>query len=141
VPILTRTDTQQQYRLARGVTTVGRRETNSIVVDDKQVSRGHCRIEGQKRTWTLYDSNSASGTFVNGRRVYEHRLSPGDRIQIGSAVFLFEIPRFAPPVPSAHRLSDAAARRLVPDRDSPSTAHRWLARLRRWLRRRPRGRP
>lgn len=111
---LIRLDTKETYKLAAGVTTIGRRATNTIHLDDRHVSRGHCRIEGPKGGWTLYDSGSATGTLVNGRPVHEHRLKPGDRIQIGSVLLRFEIPKPEPPVPGARPLSNAAAKRLLP---------------------------
>ena len=114
MPRLIRLDTRETYELARGVTTIGRRATNTIPIDDKQVSRGHCRIEGPTGGWTLYDSGSAVGTLVNGRQVHEHALKPGDKLQIGSVLLRFEVPKPQPPVPGARPLSDGAARRLLP---------------------------
>lgn len=111
---LIRLDTKETYKLAAGVTTIGRRATNTIHLDDRHVSRGHCRIEGPKGGWTLYDSGSATGTLVNGRQVHEHRLKPGDRIQIGSVLLRFEIPKPEPPVPGARPLSNGAAQKLLP---------------------------
>ena len=35
------------------------------------------------------DLGSTNGTFVNGQRIEERQLKPGDRIQIGSAVITF----------------------------------------------------
>jgi pSer/pThr/pTyr-binding forkhead associated (FHA) protein len=128
---LTRLDTRQTYPLPRGVTTLGRRATNTIQVDDKQVSRGHCRIEGPKGGWVLYDSGSASGTLVNGRRIQEHHLESGDKIQVGSVVFLFELHLGEPPVPGARLLSNGAAKRLVPEEVVIMKPGRWLTRRRR----------
>jgi pSer/pThr/pTyr-binding forkhead associated (FHA) protein len=127
--ILTRLDTGEEYELRRGVTTIGRRETNTIHLDEKDISRGHCRIEGREGHWVLFDSGSASGTFANGRRVHEHQLNSGDTIQIGEVTLRFQIPKPKPPVPGARRLTDGAARKLVPDK---VVVHPLAFRLRRW---------
>ena len=127
VATLTRLDTQEQIPLARGVTTIGRRETNTVRLDAKGVSRGHCRIENRQGLWTLYDSGSATGTLVNGTKVSERQLDSGDTIQIGSVTLRFELPKpGTPPLPGARRLTNGAAKRLVPDKIVLRALGPWL---------------
>lgn len=62
---------------------------NDIVVDDLTVSRQHATIRFENGRFVLYDLASASGTFVNGRRIQKLTLLDGDTIQMGEAVFVF----------------------------------------------------
>ena len=39
--------------------------------------------------WLLLDLGSRNGTIVNGRRVRQHPLKDGDRIQCGENIFVF----------------------------------------------------
>ena len=71
--------------------TIGRsREADIPLLDDK-VSRAHCGIRLSDGEFYLKDLKSRNGVFVNGQRVEDTiKLKPGDRIQIGSTLFVFE---------------------------------------------------
>ena len=54
------------------------------------ISRRHVRLRRRGSTWSVEDLHSSNGTFVNGERIEEHVLSPGDEIAIGDSVMQFE---------------------------------------------------
>jgi pSer/pThr/pTyr-binding forkhead associated (FHA) protein len=70
---------------------IGRsREADIPLLDDK-VSRVHCGIRLSDGDFYLKDLKARNGTFVNGQRVEDTvKLKAGDRIQIGSTVFILE---------------------------------------------------
>lgn len=70
---------------------IGRsREADIPLLDDK-VSRVHCGIRLSDGDFYLKDLKPRNGTFVNGQRVEDTvKLKPGDRIQVGSTVFVLE---------------------------------------------------
>ena len=70
---------------------IGRsREADIPLLDDK-VSRVHCGIRLSDGKFYLKDLKSRNGCFVNGQRVEDtQELKAGDRIQIGSTVFVLE---------------------------------------------------
>jgi len=70
---------------------IGRsREADIPLLDDK-VSRVHCGIRLSDGEFYIKDLKSRNGTFVNGARVEDTaKLKAGDRIQIGSTVFVLE---------------------------------------------------
>lgn len=70
---------------------IGRsREADIPLLDDK-VSRIHCGIRLSDGEFYLKDLKPRNGTFVNGQRVEDTvKLKPGDRIQVGSTVFVLE---------------------------------------------------
>lgn len=61
---------------------------------DGFVSRNHARISADNRRYTIYDLNSANGTFVNGERLTPNQGQPlrdNDRIRLGRIVLQFRI--------------------------------------------------
>lgn len=74
-----------------------------------KVSRAHCRfvrVDFGPSRWELQDNKSTNGIYVNGHRVENHTVAPGDKIIIGD--YLFEA-RDATPVPVAvTAVADAA---------------------------------
>jgi len=66
---------------------IGRGKENGLVLEDHAVSRNHARIVEEPDGHVLIDNNSANGSWVNGQRVTEMRLKPGDQIRLGKSVF------------------------------------------------------
>jgi len=89
--IIQGTQLGQIYELEAGTVTIGREESNTIAFpDDNTVSRKHARIDVANGDFTIYDEGSSNGTFVNGVKVTEQPLHPGDEIQIGNTRLRFE---------------------------------------------------
>lgn len=66
-------------------TSLGRAESNAIMLEDSFVSGEHARIARVDGQWRLEDLQSRNGTLLNGRRLDETAvLTPGDVITIGS---------------------------------------------------------
>ena len=61
---------------------VGRRESCDIVLRFSNVSSHHCQLECHGGYWFVRDLNSKNGTRVNGVRVTEKRLDPGDELRV-----------------------------------------------------------
>ena len=93
----------QRLTIAEGkVFTVGRSATNDLALRDHKVSRIHCQLEVSDAVCSLSDLNSTNGTYVNGQKIKEKALHPGDHIGIGLTSFLLEgEPGAAPPKPKA----------------------------------------
>ncbi len=69
---------------------IGKKKDNDIVIDDATVSRNHSEIEATSDSFLLRDLNSTNGTFINGTKVKEAFLSPGDVITIGNTVMVYQ---------------------------------------------------
>lgn len=65
---------------------LGRSITNQIPIDDREVSRVHCRLEVTANGCSLRDLSSGNGTFVNEERASEQALNDGDIIRLGKTV-------------------------------------------------------
>ena len=69
--------------------TIGRDPASSVVLQEQNVSRAHCRIERDGDTFVLRDLGSHNQTRVNGAAAVEQKLQNGDQIFVGSCVFQF----------------------------------------------------
>lgn len=67
---------------------IGRGDDVSVRIDDRWLSRRHCRLELEDGVLTVRDLGSRHGTFVNGRSVTHCRLLPGDQLSIGLSHFV-----------------------------------------------------
>lgn len=72
-------------------TYLGRKPDNQIHIDAPLVSRTHALIQSQDGVWRITDLDSTNGTWVNGQRVADQTLTGDDRIQIGPAIFAFQL--------------------------------------------------
>lgn len=70
---------------------IGRGDSCDMKLNDPSASRVHCRVIAHGDRVTLYDAGSRWGTFVNGKRVSECDLWPGDRIQVGETSLLLKM--------------------------------------------------
>lgn len=61
---------------------VGRRESCDIVLRFSNVSARHCELTLSNGYWYVRDLNSSNGIKVNGTRVEEKRLDPGDVLSV-----------------------------------------------------------
>lgn len=78
----------RRYALgSAAVVTVGRNARNTIVVPGDSVSRCHARFERRADGWWVLDSDSAHGTFVNGKQVQGALLRCGDQVRVGDTTF------------------------------------------------------
>lgn len=68
---------------------IGRQDGNSIVINDKDVSRQHCVIEKWDGAFSIYDVGSRNGVVVNGERVRRASLKSGDIITLGGTIAKF----------------------------------------------------
>ncbi len=80
----------KEYRLEKGQTlTIGRKNTNDIVIENLAVSGSHAKIDTTDDKFLLTDLQSRNGTFVNNQLIATHWLKDGDVIVIGKHSLLF----------------------------------------------------
>ncbi len=69
--------------LSRARMVLGRDKTCDISLDSRYVSRFQNLFMETETGWWCLDLNSTNGSYINGRRVKEHRLQDGDVIAVG----------------------------------------------------------
>ena len=85
---------------------VGRRESCDIVLRFSNVSAHHCRLTINGGYWHVRDENSRNGIKINGVRVKDKRLDPGDVLSVAKHKYevLYvpaELGAVGPPPPEA----------------------------------------
>jgi pSer/pThr/pTyr-binding forkhead associated (FHA) protein len=103
--ILTKGGRIRQVSVSGRLTTIGRSEGNSLIIDSDLISRQHAVIDWDGDHYALIDAGSRNGSYVNGRKVERQELRNGDMIALGDCEirFLFD----------TRELSEADALRLV----------------------------
>lgn len=116
------------YGLSSGAPlTIGRRETNAVIIENLAVSGSHARIECREEGYLLTDLESKNGTFVNGTVISTHWLQPGDVVTIGKHTLEFHTGSVEPQAPEPAMmdktmiLDTAAHRQMVQHGNTPAT--------------------
>ena len=111
----------QIFEITSPTISVGRADTNDLVLHHPSVSRHHVRVSVLPGDITvLNDLGSMNGTFVNNVQIQEHRLKDKDRIAIG----MFELRYESTPTGALHIESSTGPLADVKGLDDISTALR-----------------
>ena len=87
------TDDEFEFELRDTETRIGRAlEQNDLVLNDHKVSRQHAILRQSGNSFVLEDLKSGNGTLVNGKRISEVSLVPGDVIAVGDYFLTFSAP-------------------------------------------------
>ena len=102
-----------RHELGASVVTIGRRASNTIVLQDTQASSLHAELRPDGAGYVLIDLGSTNGTSVNGQPVAAHTphmLHAGDVITIGDTVLTVELASAQlPPAARLHAPAPPAA--------------------------------
>jgi pSer/pThr/pTyr-binding forkhead associated (FHA) protein len=97
------------HELTGDKTTIGRVEDNSFQLAEPSVSSHHCEVFMRGNDVVVKDLNSTNGTFINGEKVTESVLQPGQTLRLGQIELRLDIPGAPPPPPPAKTAPAAAA--------------------------------
>jgi len=83
---------RKEFPLVGSVTTLGRQPDCDLQVPLGKISRQHCEVHIEKNKVTLKDLQSVNGTFINGKKIAQQELKPGDVIDLANAIkFMIQI--------------------------------------------------
>lgn len=82
----------QKVLLDKPRVTMGRRDSNTVLLDDRMSSSHHAEVTKDLNGYTVRDLGSTNGTLVNGAPITEVELKHGDQVRIGNTRFLFKDP-------------------------------------------------
>ena len=121
-----RSGTTHEVDLAAVVAVLGRDPNCDIVLNDTKCSRRHATVEDGPDGLVIRDAGSANGTYVNGHRVDEAPLRPGDTVRMGdvSLKLLAEVGETVVVAPEDLELQPAPAPRPRRPRPAPRRARR-----------------
>ena len=95
----------ERFPLRDGETHIGRSPHSAIQLDDPGIAWDHCVVQLSADRYRILDRRTATGTFVNGKRILEHTLEQGDQVSIGETVLLYrEEPAIQAGLPAAQTL-------------------------------------
>jgi pSer/pThr/pTyr-binding forkhead associated (FHA) protein len=89
--------TGRAHELKADKTTIGRVEDNVFQIAEPSVSSHHCEVLLRGNDIIVKDLNSTNGTFINGEKVSEAPLKPGQILRLGQIEMRLETD--APPGP------------------------------------------
>ena len=70
---------------------LGRSRECDVQLADPNVSRRHAELRRDNGGWSVVDLGSTNGIKLNGRRVDQAALEPGDRITLGLTELTYEL--------------------------------------------------
>jgi len=79
----------ERFALGPNEVRIGRDPGSSIHLDEAGVAWDHCVVQLSAGRYRLLDRRTGDGTYVNGMRITEHWLEPGDHIAIGGSLLLY----------------------------------------------------
>lgn len=88
---LLNSDTGEKLPVLFWENSIGRSKSSDIVVDDPAVSRNHCVLLRRSEGWFVTDTDSKSGTYVNGKKIRGRtQILIDDVIGVGNSEFTFK---------------------------------------------------
>ncbi|MGA3283316.1 MAG: FHA domain-containing protein [Verrucomicrobiota bacterium] len=82
--ILTQGMTDRAHELKADRTTIGRVEDNLFQIAEPSVSSHHCEVLLRGNDVVIKDLDSTNGTFINGEKIAESILKPGQTLRLGN---------------------------------------------------------
>ena len=91
---------------------IGSAADNHLVIDEQDIDPLHAKVIQENTRYFLKDNNSTSGCFINGQRITQKEILPGDIIKLGASEIIVLDPRS---LPDKSKESYVAPWRLVSD--------------------------
>lgn len=77
------------FPLDRNVINIGRHSDNDLVIPDQFASRHHAQLRAINHRYVIFDVGSSGGLILNGKRITQATLEPGDVIRIGESNLIY----------------------------------------------------
>ena len=78
------------FRLGPSRTVIGTSPEADVLIEDPKVSRKHCEIRFDGRSYTIVDLGSTNGVVLNDKRIPQGELVDGDLFRLGGTEFKFK---------------------------------------------------
>jgi len=89
--VITKGVTAPPLELSGGWVTIGRADGNTLQVVEASVSGRHCEVRLQGEELAVRDLLSTNGTFVDGKKIAEATVKPGQLLRVGDVDLSFEM--------------------------------------------------
>lgn len=82
---------KQEYPIFFWENSIGRSKNCDLTIEDSAISRNHAVLFRRKDGWILSDTNSKSGTFVNGQKIKKNtKINLNDTISFGETTLVLK---------------------------------------------------
>ena len=81
--------------------TIGRADGNTFQLVEASVSGRHCEVRLQGEELAVRDLLSTNGTFIDGKKITEGTLKPGQKLRLGDVEMRLEATPATTPIPTA----------------------------------------
>jgi predicted component of type VI protein secretion system len=88
--------TGRSHDLKVDKTTIGRLEDNTFQIAEQSVSSHHCEVLLKGNDVIVRDLNSTNGTYINGEKISEKVLKPGQILRLGNIEARLEVDGVTP---------------------------------------------
>jgi pSer/pThr/pTyr-binding forkhead associated (FHA) protein len=107
--------TGRTHELKVDKTTIGRVDDNTFQIAEPSVSSHHCEITLRGNDVVVHDLNSTNGTFINGEKISESVIKPGQVLRLGQIEMRLETEASgaAPALPPASTAPPSPAKKPV----------------------------
>lgn len=110
---------------------VGRDEACKVRVPLASISRRHCELDEADDELIVRDLKSSNGTYINGERIRQREVVPGDLLAVGPVVFVVRIDGFPKDIDAADSFA-AGAVPIGAGAPGPATAPTAIAGVPTW---------
>jgi len=114
--VLTQSMAGRSVELTAERTTVGRVEENAFQIAEPSVSSRHAEILLRGSDIVVKDLGSTNGTFINGEKITEAVLKPGQTLRFGNVDLKLDVPG-APAAPAPAPSAPPAAAPPAPKKE------------------------
>src|SRR5580704_16062460 len=114
--VLTQSMAGRSCELAAERTTIGRVEENAFQIAEPSVSSRHAEILLRGSDIVVKDLGSTNGTFINGEKITEAVLKPGQTLRFGNVDLKLDVPG-APAAPAPAPSAPPAAAPPAPKKE------------------------
>jgi two-component system response regulator HydG len=97
------------FPLGGGELRIGRGPSSNLQIAEPEVAWEHCVVRERAGRYHLLDRRTGAGTYVNGMRINEHCLEPGDQVSVGETVLVYREDAPSQPDSPQHTLLRACA--------------------------------
>lgn len=101
--------TGRTHELKVDKTTIGRVEDNTFQISEPSVSSHHCEVLLRGEEVLVKDLNSTNGSYINGEKITESVLKPGQTLRLGQIELRLETDAGMPAPSSATAPAPQAA--------------------------------
>ncbi len=102
--------TGRSHELKVDKTTIGRVEDNTFQIAEQSVSSHHCEVLLKGSDVVVKDLNSTNGTYINGEKITEKVLKPGQILRLGQIEIRLEGDGAAAAAPASKKPMDQTTR-------------------------------